>query len=131
MSRVDLIASVTFISYNDYMPEKFKNKIKALREIHFPGRSVRGLKAELEPHFGEHYYAYISKFELGVLPTIEALEKFNKAYKLTAEEYKDLMEAYLVEKFEDHIADAQRMGVPVELKPEPILFRKINKKRKS
>jgi hypothetical protein len=113
------------------MPEKFKNKIKTLREIHFPGRSVRGLRAELEPHFGEHYYAYISKFELGVLPTIEALEKFNKAYNLSAEEYTDLMETYLVEKFEDHIADAQRIGVSVELRPEPILFRKVSKKKKS
>ncbi len=112
------------------MINKFKNKIKTLRESHFPGKSVRSLDKELKPHFGEHYYAYISKFESGVLPPIEALEKIKEAYSLSSSEYDELMGCYLLEKFEDHLADAQRIGVNVELQPEPLLFRKVNKKKK-
>ncbi|MFA6297283.1 MAG: hypothetical protein WC629_01840 [Candidatus Paceibacterota bacterium] len=112
------------------MLNKFKNKIKTLRETHFPGKSVRSLDKELKPHFGEHYYAYISKFESGVLPPIEVLEKIKEAYSLSSSEYDDLMRSYLMEKFEDHLADAQRIGVNVELQPEPLLFRKVNKKKK-
>jgi len=111
------------------MLNKFKNKIKTLRERHFPGRSVRGLNNELEPYFGEHYYAYISKFESGVLPPMDSLEKIKKAYDLTVSEYNDLIETYLLEKFEDHLADAQRVGVNVELQPQPLLFRKVSKKK--
>ncbi len=111
------------------MLNKFKNKIKTLREAHFPGKSVRSLDKELKPYFGEHYYAYISKYESGLLPPVEALEKIKTAYSLTMQEYEDLMESYLLEKFEDHLADAQRAGVNVELQPEPLLFRKVTKKK--
>jgi len=113
------------------MINKFKNKIKTLRETHFPGQSVRSLKKELEPHFGEHYYAYISKFESGILPPIETLDKIKEAYSLTSSESEDLMKSYLLERFEDYLADAQRIGVNVELQPEPLLFRKVSKKKKS
>lgn len=112
------------------MINKFKNKIRILREMHFPGQSVRSLKQELEPHFGEHYYAYISKFESGILPLIEALEKIKIAYSLSSSEYEDLMKSYLMEKFEDHLADAQRIGVNLELSSESLLFRKVNKKKR-
>lgn len=111
------------------MTNRFKNKIKTLREAHFPGKSVRSLDKELKPYFGEHYYAYISKFESGILPPTETLEKIKMAYSLSASEYDDLMQSYLLEKFEDHLADAQRAGVNVELKPKSLLFRKVNKKK--
>lgn len=108
---------------------KFKNKIKSLRELHFPGKSVRSLDKELKPYFGEHYYAYISKYESGILPSMDVLEKIKMSYSLTMSEYEDLMESYLLEKFEDHLADAQRAGVNVELQPESLLFRKVPKKK--
>jgi hypothetical protein len=111
------------------MLNKFKNTIKTLRETHFPGKSVRSLDKELRPYFGEHYYAYISKYESGILPPIDALEKIKSAYSLTVTEYEDLMQSYLLEKIEDHLADAQRAGVDVELKPESLLFRKVPKKK--
>ncbi|AKM83837.1 TPA: hypothetical protein DCZ46_00670 [Candidatus Campbellbacteria bacterium] len=112
------------------MINKFKNKIKSLREARFPGKSIRSLSKELEPYFGEHYYAYISKFESGVLPPIDSIKKIKNAYNLSENEYDDLVQAYLIEKFEDHVADVQRTGSSIELQPEPLLFRKVNKKKK-
>ena len=112
------------------MINKFKNKIKSLREDRFPGKSIRSLNEELEPYFGEHYYAYISKFESGVLPPIDSIKKLKDAYSLSENEYEDLVKTYLVEKFEDHVADVQRTGASVELQPKPLLFRKVNKKKK-
>jgi hypothetical protein len=112
------------------MNNRFKNKIKTFREARFPGKSVRSLDKELKPYFGDHYYAYISKFESGILPPIEVLEKIKRAYSLNESEYDELMHSYLLEKIEDHLADASRVGVDVELKPKSLLFRKVNKKKK-
>lgn len=111
------------------MDDNFKNKIKSLRENHFPGRSIRGLNEELESYFGKNFFAYISKIEAGVLPSIDFIKKIKSAYLLTDKEYEELVEAYLKEKFENEIvAEAERSGVSKE--PQPLLFRKVNKKKK-
>lgn len=111
------------------MNDNFKNKIRSLRESHFPGRSTRSLDKELESHFGKHFYAYISKIEAGALPSIDFIKKVKEAYSLSTSEYEDLVQAYFKERFENKIvADAQRSGVALE--PQPLLFRKVNKKKK-
>lgn len=111
------------------MNENFKNKIKSLRELHYPGRSIRGLNNELESYFGKNFFAYISKIEAGVLPSVDFIKKIKDAYFLTNQEYEDLIRSYFKERFENEIvAETQRSGVALE--PQPLLFRKINKKRK-
>ena len=111
------------------MNENFKNKIRSLRELHFPGRSIRSLDAELDSHFGKHFYAYISKIETGTLPSMDFVRKVKDAYKLSLSEYEDLVQLYLGQKFEDEfVNEAQRSGVSLE--PQPLLFRKVNKKKK-
>lgn len=110
------------------MNEKFKNKIRSLRESHFPGRSIRNLDEELESYFGKHFYAYLSKVENGALPSLDFIKKIRDAYSLSVDEYEDLVQAYLKQKFEDEfITESQRSGIRLE--PEPLLFRKVNKKR--
>jgi len=112
------------------MNENFKNKIRSLRELHFPGRSIRGLDKELETHFGKHFFAYISKIEAGALPSIDFRKKVKDAYSLSNQEYEDLVQSYFQERFENEIvAETQRSGVGLE--PQPLLFRKISKKKKS
>ncbi len=111
------------------MDENFKNKIRSLRESHFPGRSVRNLKTELEPYFGKHFYAYISKIEAGALPSMDFIKKIKEAYTLSIKDYEDLVQLYLKQKFEDEfITETQRSGINLE--PQPLLFRKVNKKKK-
>lgn len=110
------------------MNEKFKNKIRALREEHFPGRSIRNLDKELEPYFGKHFYAYFSKVENGALPSLDFIKKVKEAYSLSVDEYEDLVQVYFKQKFEDEIiSESQRSGIT--LKPDPLVFRKVNKKK--
>lgn len=110
------------------MINKFKNKIRFLREEHFPGKSVRSLDKELEPYFGKHFYAYVSKVESGILPSIDFIKKVKDAYNLSNSEYEDLVQVYLEQKFEDEIiVETQKSGIALE--PEPLLFRKVNKKK--
>ena len=110
------------------MNENFKNKIRSLREIHFPGRSTRSLDKELKPHFGKHFYAYISKIEAGALPSIDFLKKVKNGYSLSTNEYEELVQLYFKERFENEIiAGAQKSGIAFE--PQPLLFRKTKKKK--
>lgn len=109
------------------MNEKFKNKIRILREKHFPGQSLRSLSTDLESKLGEHFYAYLSKIEAGALPSIEFLNKIRTAYKLTNDEYIDLLNLYMKQKVEDA---SERSGVAVETAVTPaLLFRKVNKRK--
>jgi hypothetical protein len=111
------------------MNENFKNKIRSLRESRFPGRSIRGLDKELELHFGKHFYAYISKIEAGALPSMDFIKKVKDAYALSVKDYEDLVQLYLKQKFEDEfVTVTQRSGISLE--PQPLLFRKVNKKKK-
>jgi transcriptional regulator with XRE-family HTH domain len=105
------------------MNENFKNKIRLLREKHFPGQSLRSLSEELESQLGEHFYAYLSKIEAGALPSVDFLSKIRTAYKLTNDEFKDLFESYMRQKIE---AETERSGVNVE---PALLFRKTKKKK--
>ena len=109
------------------MDENFKNKIRSLREAHFPGRSIRSLDKELTPCLGEHFYAYISKIEAGALPSMDFIKKLKGAYELSISEYEDLVQSYLRQKFEDEFTDeSKRSGVSLE----PILiFREVKKKK--
>ncbi len=123
------VAFVGYICYNSSMNEKFKNKIRALREEHFPGRSIRSLDKELEPYFGKHFYAYLSKVEAGALPSLDFIKKIKDSYSLSVNEYEDLVKAYFHQKFEDEIiSESQRSGIA--LMPEPLVFRKVNKKKR-
>ena len=106
------------------MNESFKNKIRELREKHFPGQSLRTLSGDLESQLGEHFYAYLSKIEAGTLPSLDFLKKIRVAYKLTDSEYHDLFQLYARQKFE---ATSERSGLALE--PVPILFRKTRKKK--
>lgn len=105
------------------MNENFKNKIRLLREKHFPGQSLRSLSGELESQLGEHFYAYLSKIEAGALPSIDFLSKIRVAYKLSNSEFQDLVELYLRQKLE---AESERSGINVE---PALLFRKTKKKK--
>lgn len=110
------------------MNESFKNNIRALRESHFPGRSLRSLKDELESHLGEHFYAYLSKIEAGALPSIDFIKKIKEAYNLSKDEYEELVQSYFRQKFDDEFKnESQRSGVSLE---PSLLFRKVNKKKK-
>lgn len=123
------VACVVFICYTMAMSKNFKNKMRSLREDHFPGRSIRSLNDELEPYFGKHFFAYISKIEAGTMPSLDFVKKLKDAYSLTVEEYEDLVKSYLKDKYENEIvAEAERSGIKEE--PEPLLFRKVNKKKK-
>lgn len=123
------VAFVVYICYTNGMDDNFKTKIRELRESHFPGRSTRSLDGELESYFGKHFFAYISKIEAGALPSIDFIKKVKDAYSLSTKEYEDLVKLYFEERFENEIvADAQRSGVA--LQPQPLLFRKVNKKKK-
>jgi len=123
------VAFVGYICYNSSMNEKFKNKIRALREEHFTGRSIRSLDKELEPYFGKHFYAYLSKVEAGALPSLDFIKKIKDSYSLSVNEYEDLVKAYFHQKFEDEIiSESQRSGIA--LMPEPLVFRKVNKKKR-
>ena len=123
------VAFVGYICYNSSMNEKFKNKIRALREEHFPGRSIRSLDKELEPYFGKHFYSYLSKVEAGALPSLDFIKKIKDSYSLSVNEYEDLVKAYFHQKFEDEIiSESQRSGIA--LMPEPLVFRKVNKKKR-
>ena len=106
------------------MNENFKNKIRELREKHFPGQSLRGLSGELESKLGEHFYAYLSKIEAGALPSVDFLKKIKEAYKLSEEEFHQLYELYIRQKIE---AETERSGLPLE--PAPQLFRKTKKSK--
>ena len=106
------------------MNENFKNKIRELREKHFPGQSLRGLSSELESQLGEYFYAYLSKIEAGALPSLDFLKKVRIAYKLTDDEYQALLELYFRQKIE---AETERTGLSLE--PLPQLFRKTKKKK--
>ena len=108
------------------MNESFKNKIRELREKHFPGQSLRNLSIELESKLGEHFYAYLSKIEAGTLPSLDFLKKIIDAYKLTDAEYQDLFQLYARQKFE---AESERSGLPLEPVPATLLFRKTKKKK--
>lgn len=106
------------------MEDKFRNKIREIREKQFPGRSVRSL-TELIPFFGDNFFAYISKVEAGALPSIDVFKKFKDAYRLTSYEFEVLAQSYMKQKFEDEFSnDAHRVGVSVA----PVLFRKTKKK---
>lgn len=110
------------------MSENFKIKIRILREKHFPGKSLRTLSTELESQLGEHFYAYLSKIEAGALPSIEFLNKIRNAYKLTNDEYINLLSLYVMQKVSN---ESERSGIDVEPSVAPsLLFRKVNKKKK-
>lgn len=122
----DGVAFVDYICYNRSMNENFKNKIRELRESHFPGQSLRGLSGELESQLGEHFYAYLSKIEAGALPSLDFLKKIKGAYKLTDDEYQNLFQLYIHQKLE---AESERSGSGLVLEPAPLLFRKTKKKK--
>ena len=128
MSIAYSVAFVVYICYNRTMNENFKNKIRMLREKHFPGQSLRSLSGELESQLGEYFYAYLSKIEAGALPSIEFLNKIHSAYKLTNDEYVDLFNLYVRQKVEDA---SERSHVAIQTSATPVLlFRKVNKKKK-
>lgn len=109
--------------------DDFKNKIRLLREKHFPGRSIRNLSQELEPYFGKHFYVYISKIEAGVLPSMDFVMKIRTAYSLDDTEYGDLIESYANQKLKIEIeSDLERSGANIEI-AEPLVFRKVKKKK--
>ena len=109
------------------MNENFKNKIRSLREKHFPGKSLRSLSEEFGSQLGEHFYAYISKIEAGALPSIDFLNKIHSAYKLTNDEYIELLSLYMKQKVENA---TERSSVAIETASPALLFRKVSKKKK-
>lgn len=110
------------------MNENFKTKIRNLREKHFPGKSLRTINEELKSQLGEHFYAYLSKIEAGALPSIEFLNKIHSAYNLTNDEYIELLSLYMKQKVENA---SERSHIAVETTTPALLFRKVNRKKKS
>ena len=105
------------------MNNDFKKTIRELREKHFPGRSIRSLKDELEDPLGQHFYTYISKLEAGLLPSVDFLKKVSNAYNLTQVEYQALFESYFHQKMQNDVA---RSGMEIA---KPVLFRKLKKSK--
>lgn len=106
------------------METKFGDKLKELREKHFPGESLRNVGKRFETEFGEYFYTQLSKMETGVLlPSADFLSRIAKSYQLLPEEVAALVEAYTTQKI-------QSLNIVVKHHELAVgkLFRKVKKK---
>ena len=108
------------------MEPNFGEKLKVLRETHFPGEGLRQVGKQLEMQgFGEHFYSQLSKMENGViLPSINFLPRIAKAYRLSDKEMNELVSIYTMQK----IQGANLVPEHHEFAAET-LFRKVKKNK--
>lgn len=103
---------------NDHL--SFGKQLKAFREKHFPGKSLRVASEELK--FGDTFFTYLSKMENDtLLPSEAVFAKLVEAFRLTKEEERELLTAYLAEK----INQSELIKAPLSPQTAGLLFRKI------
>ncbi len=105
------------------MQNDFGEKIRHLRESHFPGISLRNVGEKIRPR--SNYFTYLSRVEAGIIkPSRKFLAQIREEYELSEEEYKDLVLSYTTTEVMDGWAefnDAEKKDLAVRL------FRKIKK----
>jgi len=75
----------------------FGSKIKILREIAFPGISLRKVGDKFK--INNNFYSYLSKIEQGTsLPSENLLDDIRRTYNLSESEYEDIVNAYMQDK---------------------------------
>lgn len=112
------------------MEKRLGEKLKKLREVHFPGESLRSVSEKL--NLGINFFTHLSKIESGaMLPSENLLENLGRAYGLSKEEYTDLIAYFHTEKLNKTLMRSNVISkgheVPVESVRE--FFRKIKKQR--
>lgn len=114
--------------------ETLGEKLKELREKHFPGESLRKVSEKLERlDFGENFFSYLSKIESGsMLPSEELLKRISDAYKLSHAEFFELLADHSTQKLKAKLVKSNLISEDQEVSVEPMreLFRKIKKKGK-
>lgn len=106
------------------MDKSFKQLIREAREDKFPGKSIRSI-SELKPFFGENFFAYISKIESGLLPSLEALTKLEDAYSIPSEKFKTILNAFFNQRIKDELESVRNNDYTHS--PISISFRKVKK----
>jgi hypothetical protein len=114
------------------MSNIFGDKLKKLREKHFPGESIRRLGKQLEKNgFGEYFYTQLSKMETGaVLPSEDFIKKIQKAYSLSTEETIELLTSLMFQKLQHKDFLPEHVEMPKgAMQTVGRLFRKTKKKK--
>lgn len=106
------------------MQNDFGGKIRQLRENHFPGMSLRNVGEKIRPK--SNYFTYLSRVEAGIIkPSRKFLAQIREEYKLSEEEYKELVLSYATTEIMDgwaEFSDAEKNDLAGRL------FRKIKNK---
>lgn len=110
------------------MSNIFGEKLKELREQHFPNESLRRLGQKLEKEgFGEYFYTQLSKMESGgLLPSQNFVMEIVRAYRLSPEETQELLAALMIQRMQQHGFVPTRGSSPQTVGK---LFRKTKKNK--
>lgn len=116
------------------MPTKtLGEKLKELREKHFPGQSLRKVSEELEVSGqGKNFFAYLSKIESGsMLPSESLLKQLSDAYNLSEDEFIELLGHHTAQKLNTKLK-GNLLTNGQEISAESVIqfFRKIKKDKK-
>jgi transcriptional regulator with XRE-family HTH domain len=107
-------------------------KLKELREKHFPGESLRKVSERLEESgLGKNFFTYLSKIESGtMLPSENLLKQLSDAYSLSRDEFMELLAHHTTEKLNARLRKSNLINKNQEIPAESVveLFRKIKKK---
>lgn len=109
------------------MQTSFGSKVKELREAHFPGESLRSVSEKVRPK--SNFFTYLSKIEAGIAkPSKKFLYEINDAYKLSKEEFNDLLTSYLATEIKEDWPELLNNNGDVLMGQ---LFRKIKNNKKN
>ncbi|MFZ2188351.1 MAG: helix-turn-helix transcriptional regulator [Candidatus Moraniibacteriota bacterium] len=113
--------------------ETLGEKLKELREKHFPGESLRKVSEKLEGlEQGKNFFAYLNKIESGaMLPSETLLKQLSNAYNLSEDEFIQLLGHHTAQKLNvklqgSLLSDGQEISAASMVE----LFRKIKKDKK-
>ena len=113
------------------MTNVFGDRLKELREKHFPNESLRRLGTKWEEEgFGKYFYTQLSKMESGaLLPSEKFVRDIEEAYQLSKQETLELLSVLIMQRIQE------RDFIPkhsVDQTAEAVgkLFRKIKKTKK-
>lgn len=113
--------------------ETLGEKLRELREKHFPGESLRKVSEKLEvPGQGKNFFAYLNKIESGaMLPSESLLKQLSDAYNLSEDEFIELSGYHIAQKLNSKLkgnllVDGQEISAESVIQ----LFRKIKKDNK-
>lgn len=108
--------------------EKLGQKLKELREAHFPGEGLRRIAPKIHIDF-----THLGKIESGEsLPSVEVIKKIAELYNLTKTEFSELYEVYSKAKVHQTLEEvdsaAQKQQIPSQ--KLDVFFRKSRKEQK-